>query len=93
MASQYPQSGSKPATGDADKGMLDKASATVRDAADQATELAERAMEQGREATAMAQKAPGAMREVVDTSLKQQPMATLAIAGAMGFLLGALWRS
>lgn len=38
-------------------------------------------------------KAPGAMRNAVDTSLKQQPIATLAIAGALGFLLGALWKS
>jgi len=100
MATHYPQSGTtsanKPASSgvkDEDKGLVDKASDTVRSAADQASELAERAMEQGREVTAMAQKAPGAMREAVDTSLKQQPMATLAVAGALGFLLGALWKS
>ncbi len=100
MATHYPQSGitsaNKPASSDVkdeDKGLVDKASDTVRSAADQATQLAERAMEQGREVTAMAQKAPGAMREAFDTSLKQQPMATLAIVGALGFLLGALWKS
>ncbi len=102
MASQNPQVGTasarKPESSgskfkDEDKRLVDKASDTVRSAADHATELAERAMEQGREVTALAQKAPGAMREAVDTSLKQQPMATLAIAGALGFLLGALWKS
>lgn len=66
---------------------------TLQSATDQASELAERAMEQGREVSAIAQKAPGAMREAVDTSLKQQPMITLAVAGALGFLLGALWKS
>ena len=59
----------------------------------QASDFAERAMEQGREMSAMAQNAPGAMREAVDTSLKQQPMVTLAVAGALSFLLGALWKS
>ena len=100
MATHYPQSGTtsanKPASSgvkDEDKGLVDKASDTVCSAADQGSELAERAMEQGREVTAMAQKAPGAMREALDTSLKQQPMATLAIAGALGFLLVALWKS
>jgi ElaB/YqjD/DUF883 family membrane-anchored ribosome-binding protein len=102
MASQDPhlgtQSTSKPEQSgspirDQDKGVVDKASDTFRSAADQATELAERAMEQGREVTAMAQKAPGALREAIDASLKQQPMATIAVAGALGFLLGALWKS
>ncbi len=96
MASKDPQSGTAASSSplrDEDKGLVDKASETVRSAADQATELAERALDQGREVTAMAQKAPGAMREAIDTSLKQQPMATLAIAGALGFLLGALWKS
>lgn len=90
-ASKPEQSGSR--SKDQDKGLVDKATDTVRSAADQATEFAGRAMEQGREAAAMAKKAPGAMREAVDSSLKQQPMATLAIAGALGFLLGALWKS
>lgn len=102
MASQYPQLGTQSASKpdqsgsqikDEDKGLVDKASDTVRSAADQASELAERAMEQGREVKAMAQEAPGAMRDLVDTSLKKQPLATLAVAGALGFLLGALWKS
>jgi ElaB/YqjD/DUF883 family membrane-anchored ribosome-binding protein len=73
--------------------VIDKVSAVAKDLAGQAGDLADRAIEEGREVGAMAQKAPGAMRDALDTSLKQQPMATLAIAGALGFLLGALWKS
>jgi hypothetical protein len=29
----------------------------------------------------------------VDRSLRQQPMATLAAAAMLGFVLGALWKS
>lgn len=75
------------------EGLMDKASAMAKDLAGQAGDLAGRAIEEGSEVGAMAQKAPGAMRDALDTSLKQQPMATLAIAGALGFLLGALWKS
>jgi ElaB/YqjD/DUF883 family membrane-anchored ribosome-binding protein len=73
--------------------MVDKASAVVKDLAGQAGEFADRAIEEGREAGAMVQRAPGAMRDALHTSLKQQPMPTLAIAGVLGFLLGVLWKS
>ena len=76
-----------------DEGLVDKAIGAVRGAADQTSDVVDRALEQGREAGAMAQKMPRATRDAVETSLKQQPMATLAIAGAVGFLLGALWKS
>jgi uncharacterized protein YjbJ (UPF0337 family) len=75
------------------EGSVDKAAGAVRGVADRASDLADRAVEQGREIGAMAQKAPGAMREAVGDSLKQQPMATLAMVGTLGFLLGALWKS
>lgn len=91
MASTYSQV--KYEAPDKAEGLVDKATEAVRSVADQAGDLADRAIEQGREVGAMAQKAPGAMRDALGTSLKQQPMATLAIAGALGFLLGALWRS
>lgn len=93
MASQNPPSGTRSTPSEADKGILERASDTVREAREQASEFAERAVEQGREATAMAQEAPVAIREAVHTSLKQQPMITLAAAGTLGFLLGALWKS
>lgn len=91
MASSY--SPTKEKISDQAEGLVDRAAEAVRGVADQATDLADRAVEQGREVGAMAQKAPAAVRDALDTSLKQQPMATLAIAGAVGFLLGALWKS
>jgi ElaB/YqjD/DUF883 family membrane-anchored ribosome-binding protein len=90
MATQQPQM--KDSTPGAE-GLVDKAAEAVRGVADQASDLADRAVEQGREVGAMAQRAPGAMKAAVDDSLKQQPMATLAVAGVLGFLLGALWKS
>ena len=87
MASQYSQ------MKDTDQELVNKAAEAVAGVTEQATDLADRAAEQGREVSAMAQKAPAAMRDALDTSLKQQPLATLAIAGAIGFLLGAVWKS
>jgi ElaB/YqjD/DUF883 family membrane-anchored ribosome-binding protein len=33
------------------------------------------------------------VKGAVDKSIKDQPMATLAAAAAVGFVLGALWKS
>ena len=33
------------------------------------------------------------MKGAVDKSIKDQPMATLAVAAAAGFVLGTLWKS
>ena len=33
------------------------------------------------------------LKGAVDKSVKDQPMATLALAAALGFVLGALWKS
>jgi ElaB/YqjD/DUF883 family membrane-anchored ribosome-binding protein len=35
----------------------------------------------------------GNLKGAVDKSVKDQPMATLAMAAAVGFVLGALWKS
>ena len=35
----------------------------------------------------------GNFKKAVDTSVKDQPMATLTMAAAVGFVLGALWKS
>lgn len=66
--------------------MAEKASDTMHDVAD-------RVMEQGREAAHQMQNAAGTVQGAVSQSLKEQPMATLAVAAAVGFVLGALWKS
>ena len=63
-----------------------KASDTVHD-------MADRVVEQGREAAHQMQNAAGTVQGAVSQSLKQQPMATLAAAAVVGFVLGALWKS
>jgi ElaB/YqjD/DUF883 family membrane-anchored ribosome-binding protein len=75
------------------EGLVDQAADTMRGAVDQASDLAERTMAKGREAAATVQEVSGTMKGAIDTSLKHQPMATLAVVAAFGFLLGALWKS
>jgi hypothetical protein len=73
--------------------IVDEASGAMRDLADQTTEIADQVIEQGRELRSKAQHAPAALREAVGKSLSDQPMATLAGAAALGFVLGAIWKA
>jgi ElaB/YqjD/DUF883 family membrane-anchored ribosome-binding protein len=73
--------------------MADKASDHFRNLADQAESVANRATEQGREAAERVQEVAGNFKGAVDRSVKDQPMATLAMAAVVGFVLGALWKS
>ena len=65
---------------------FDKVASQVEDAA---TATLERGREMGEQVHAVGKNA----RSAVDQSLKHHPMTTLAMAAAMGFLLGALWKS
>jgi len=49
--------------------------------------------EQGREVGERVQEVAGNLKGAVDRSVKDQPMATLAIAAVIGFVLGALWKT
>jgi ElaB/YqjD/DUF883 family membrane-anchored ribosome-binding protein len=93
MVTQNPQSFRDEPKENAVEGIVDRAAEAARGAAEQASDLADRAIQQGREVGAMAQNVPAAMREAVDTSMKQQPMMTLAVVATLGFVLGALWKS
>jgi ElaB/YqjD/DUF883 family membrane-anchored ribosome-binding protein len=55
--------------------------------------VASRVAEQGREAGEQVQQVAGNLKGAVDKSVRDQPMATLAVAAAVGFVLGALWKS
>lgn len=61
--------------------------------ADKVEDVATRAAEHGREAGEQVQKVAGNVKGAVEKSVREQPMITLAMAGAIGFLLGALWKS
>jgi ElaB/YqjD/DUF883 family membrane-anchored ribosome-binding protein len=71
----------------------DKATDQFTKAAGQAEDIANRLAGQGREASESMQKVAGNFRDVLVKSAREQPMATLATAAIVGFLLGALWKS
>jgi ElaB/YqjD/DUF883 family membrane-anchored ribosome-binding protein len=73
--------------------MADKASDNFRQMASQAEDAANRMVEQGREVGERMQEVAGNFKGAVDRSVKDQPMATLAMAAVVGFVLGALWKS
>jgi ElaB/YqjD/DUF883 family membrane-anchored ribosome-binding protein len=73
--------------------MADKATDKVRSMADQAENVANRMADQGREVGERVQEVAGNFKGAVDRSVKDQPMATLAMAAVVGFVLGALWKS
>lgn len=100
MATQTPYSSTRSPTSDlkdkaADKveSMTDKAADTVRDVTDQAGKFASGVADQAREVGGALQDVSGNVKGAVDKSIKDQPMATLAVAALLGFVLGAIWKS
>ena len=73
--------------------LKDKAADQFSKAADQAEGVASRVAEQGREAGERMQEVAGNFKGALDKSIKDQPMATLAGAAIVGFVLGAIWKS
>jgi ElaB/YqjD/DUF883 family membrane-anchored ribosome-binding protein len=72
--------------------MADKATDQFRNLADRAEDTAGRVAERSREAGERMQEVGGNLKRAVDKSLRDQPMATLALAAVAGFVLGALWK-
>ena len=72
--------------------IADKATDKFKSVADQAEGVANRVLEQGQEAGERLQQVAGNFKGAVDRSVKDQPMATLAMAAMLGFVIGALWR-
>ena len=70
-----------------------KAADQVKAATERVEDLAGSAMTQGREAAQRVEAVAGNVKGALDTSLKDQPMATLAIVAALAFVLGAIWKS
>jgi ElaB/YqjD/DUF883 family membrane-anchored ribosome-binding protein len=73
--------------------LKEKASDQFSKAADQVESVANRVAEQGREAGERMQEVAGNFKGALDRSIKDQPIATLAGAAVVGFVLGALWKS
>jgi ElaB/YqjD/DUF883 family membrane-anchored ribosome-binding protein len=72
--------------------MADSTADQLKTAAERAQDIAGKATEQAREYGEKAQEAVKQFKPAVEKSLKEQPMATLAIASVIGFVLGALWK-
>jgi ElaB/YqjD/DUF883 family membrane-anchored ribosome-binding protein len=72
---------------------VEKATGMARDAAGQAQEMVDNVSAQAGRATEGVQEVAGNLKGAVDRSLKDLPMATLATAAVVGFVLGALWKS
>lgn len=70
-----------------------KASQQIDRALDGAKDAAREVVEQTSEAGQRVQAVAGNLKGAVDKSVRDQPMATLAVAAALGFVIGALWKS
>lgn len=73
--------------------LASKASDQLESAMHSAETTARQVAEQGREAGERVQEVAGNFKTAVDKSVREQPMATLAVAAALGFVVGALWKS
>jgi ElaB/YqjD/DUF883 family membrane-anchored ribosome-binding protein len=71
--------------------LKDQATEQIKKVADQVEGLASDAVDHLRDTGAA--EVAGNIKGAVDKSVKDQPMATLAMAAAVGFVLGALWKS
>ena len=72
--------------------VADKATDQFKRVADQAEDVATRVAEHGREAGERVQDVAGNFKGAVDKSIREQPMATLALAAIAGFVLGTMWK-
>jgi ElaB/YqjD/DUF883 family membrane-anchored ribosome-binding protein len=73
--------------------LIDKGADQFKKVADRVEGLASGAAGQMREASDRTGEVAGNFKGALDKSVKDQPMATLALAAAVGFVLGALWKS
>ena len=84
--------GSQEAGKDRLREMADVATDKLKNVTESAEEITGKLTEQAREYGEKAQEAVHNFKPYVEKSMKEQPMATLGIAAAIGFVLGALWK-
>jgi ElaB/YqjD/DUF883 family membrane-anchored ribosome-binding protein len=70
-----------------------KAGQKIDEVVEKAESVASSVAHQGREAGQQVQEVAGNLKNAVDKSVKDQPIATLLVAAALGFVVGALWKS
>ena len=86
--SQY---GSRSDLSDKASDLKDQATDQVKKVAGRVEGLASEAVDHLRETGAG--EVAGNLKGAVDKSVKDQPMATLALVAALGFVLGAIWKA
>ncbi|MEZ5816420.1 MAG: hypothetical protein R3D44_05000 [Hyphomicrobiaceae bacterium] len=69
------------------------ASEQIDDVVRSAEESARQMAEQGRKAGERVEQVATNFKSATEKSVRDQPMTTLAVAAAVGFVLGALWKS
>ena len=79
--------------GSRNEDLVDKGTEQIKKVADRVEGYATSAADQMREVSDRTGEVAGNLKKAVDKSVKDQPMATLAMAAAVGFVLGALWKS
>ena len=82
-----------PRSSDTISDIKDKATDAFGSAASRAEKMVSKVADQGREVGENVQEVAGNVKGAIDKSVKDQPMATLAFAAAVGFILGAIWKS
>jgi len=71
----------------------DIAAEYIGNVAERVQGVARVAVDQTVDAGERVQAVAGNVKEAVDKSVRDQPMATLAMAAVIGFVLGAVWKS
>jgi ElaB/YqjD/DUF883 family membrane-anchored ribosome-binding protein len=79
--------------GSRSEGLVDKGAEQFKKVADRVEGVASGAAGQMREVSDRTGEVAGNFKGALDKSVKDQPMTTLALAAAVGFVLGALWKS
>ena len=73
--------------------LVEKGTEQFEKVADRVEGYASGAADQVRDVSDRTGEVAGNLKKAVDKSVKDQPMVTLAMAAALGFVLGALWKS
>ena len=70
-----------------------KAGEQLDKAADTASSAFKSVSATGRDASERVGEVAGNVKSAIDKSVSEQPMTTLAVAAAVGFIIGAIWKS
>ncbi|MFA7307819.1 MAG: hypothetical protein WC026_14225 [Hyphomicrobium sp.] len=68
-------------------------SSPIEDIKGRARQTIDAASEAAGDAKQQVEEMAGSVKGAIDKSVKDQPLTTLLIAGAVGFVVGALWKS